>query len=954
MIIQKRKIEKKVKGLMEELRQNKKKENEMKLKTLASLLALLLVAASFAYSQSKETGAIVGAAVDEENAPLPGVTITLSSPQLMGTRTAVTGGDGSYRFPALPPGNYVVTAELPGFITVRQENVRVSTTVRLTIDFTMKLATIEEEVTVIAESPTVDIKSSETASVSLGDDLLRNIPFTNFAMDILDLAPGVNADVAYGASDGTGIAYQMDGVDVSDPDGGTAWVFMDPHIVEEAKIMGIGAAAEYGNFTGIIFNLVTKSGGNEFSGHFETDFQGKFDDKPKGLWGTENNQAYLADFPDLTSPSRKMYEFGAHLGGPIKKDKVWFYLGGHYFREKNYVTGFPEPVDYKMPRAFIKINAQLTPSTSITTFYEFDAYNGINRGAGSDVSPEACVNQDSPDNVGNFSLTQILTPKTFLDLKAAFFIGYYYLEPEVGRDISGHWNDTDNWLHESSGWFGLFDRWRYQANVNITHYAEDFIHGNHDFKFGMEFEYGRSRNRSGNTGPNHWYYVDLYGVGYYGYTYNGNYLAYQYEGYDTDTRYTRIEEFAQDSWKVSDRLNLNFGLRLSHLRGTVKGVSGAVYSNFRIAPRIGFTYDILGDKTTVLKAHFGQFTEAMLAGYHDRLNPASAYSDYVAYYFLPPPGDNQWHEWYTVTHEELYSLDPDIKHPYMNQFTASIERELFRDASVSVTYIYRDWKNIIGPIDTAAIWAPVTVDDPETGTSYTIYEQTNPDDHAYIIKNLDKDDPGINLTIGDTRPYRRYWGLEFMLNKRFSNGWQLLASYVYGKAYGTTNNGSYDDIGWGGDVESPNFWINADGNSTYDPTHMLKIQGTYVLPFGVYLTGYFRAMTGNAWTRQYRTRLLQGRVTFFTEPRGSNHYPIRKILDIRLEKTFMLAEKFRLGLMVDVFNVFNDDTITSWGTRIDDNWLLPGDPDYYSSTDGHELYGIVRPRQARVGIRLMF
>jgi len=339
----------------------------------------------------------------------------------------------------------------------------------------------------------------------------------------------------------------------------------------------------------------------------------------------------------------------------------------------------------------------------------------------------------------------------------------------------------------------------------------------------------------------------------------------------------------------------------------------------------------------------------MLASYHDRLNPASVYSDKVGYYYWPPT--DTWELWYTITREDLYSLDPDIKHPYMNQFTASIERELFRDASLSVTYIYRDWKNIMGAIDNAAIWAPVTVNDPETGTAYTVYEQTNPDEHEYVIKNLKEGDPGI----GSNKPYRRYWGLEFMLNKRFSNGWQLLASYVYGKAYGTLNNDTVADIGWGEDVESPNYWINADGNSTFDPTHMLKIQGTYVLPFGVYLTGYFRAITGRSWTRRMRTHPLEhGRVTFFTEARGSNHYPISKILDLRLEKTFMLAEKFRMGLMVDVFNVFNDDTITSWATRIGDDWLLPGDEDYYTSTDGHELFRIVRPRQARVGIRLMF
>ena len=125
--------------------------------------------------------------------------------------------------------------------------------------------------------------------------------------------------------------------------------------------------------------------------------------------------------------------------------------------------------------------------------------------------------------------------------------------------------------------------------------------------------------------------------------------------------------------------------------------------------------------------------------------------------------------------------------------------------------------------------------------------------------------------------------------------------------------------------------------------------------FGIHLSGYYRGITGDAWTRRYRTRrLTQGRVTFFTEPRGSNHYPMQNLLDLRLEKTFTIAQKYRIGVMFDVFNVFNDDTITSWGTRIGYDWLLPTDPDYYSSTDGHELYGIVRPRRARFGLRFMF
>jgi hypothetical protein len=150
----------------------------------------------------------------------------------------------------------------------------------------------------------------------------------------------------------------------------------------------------------------------------------------------------------------------------------------------------------------------------------------------------------------------------------------------------------------------------------------------------------------------------------------------------------------------------------------------------------------------------------------------------------------------------------------------------------------------------------------------------------------------------------------------------------------------------------PNTWIFAQGHLTNDPTNMIKLQGSYLIPWvDVSFNAYFRAITGDAWTTQFLTDLLnQGRVTFFTEPRGTNHYAMQTTLDIRLEKIFTLAKKYRLGLILDVFNVFNANTITSWGTRIGYDWT-PGD---FPSTSGHDLYGILNPRQARVGIRMIF
>ncbi|OGD13969.1 MAG: hypothetical protein A2W20_05940 [Candidatus Aminicenantes bacterium RBG_16_66_30] len=951
-------------------------------KKISFILAIVLLLAPVVFSQSRDTGAIRGSVKDDQGQPLPGVNVTISSPNLMGTRAFITDANGEFRFPAIPPGDYKIRAEIQGFVTTIRENIRLTTTATLTIDIELKASAVTEEVTVIAKSPTVDVKSTETASVTLSGEILRNIPYNQFTADIVNLAPGVNNDVAFGASSDTGIAYTMDGVNVADPDAGSAWVFSDHNIVEEAKIMGIGLPAEYGNFTGVIFNIITKSGGNAFSGHFEFNFQGY--QSTSKFWQANNNQAYVEDFPDLSSPSSWLMDVNGHMGGPIVKDKLWFYTGVQFYRTKDRPTGFPEDVDYKQPRFFVKLTSQLTSTLNMSAMFQTTAYQGTNRGAGAQVSPEATVTQDSPDWLVGFNLNKILSSTTFFDLKMNAFGGRYYLDPEVGTAPYYHYvqevqtgEDPDqpidfrpyangrqtNWVYESAGYFGYYDRARFGTNVSLTHYAEDFLAGSHEFKFGAEFERSMARNHYGYTGSggplgDNIAYTDLFGVGYYGYVYTGNYLAYQYTGYDNNTRYTRLEGFVQDSWQVTKRLNLSLGLRFSQNWGDIKNVSGTVYNTNRLAPRLGFTFDILGDKTTILKAHYGQFTEAMFASYHDRLNPDEVYGDYVAYYFIPDDDDpatttGDWYEWYRIVHESLYEMDPNIKHPYMAQWTVGIERELFKDTSLGVTYINRRWHSQIAPVDYAADYVQIDMPVTPLGETFQIWERTDEtlEAYDYLIKNIQQGDPWINGV-----PYRKYEGIEVLFNKRFSNRWQLLASYVYGKAQGTIDNGMADDIGYGSrdsiEVGDPNFWINNDGNCTNDPTHMIKVQGTYILPLDVSFNVYYRGITGNAWAQRYRTRSLnQGRVTFKTEPAGSNHYALRNTLDLRIEKVFTIAKKYRLGLMVDVFNVFNDDSITSWGTRIGYDWFTDGTS---PSTDGHDLYGIADPRQARVGIRVIF
>jgi hypothetical protein len=378
------------------------------------------------------------------------------------------------------------------------------------------------------------------------------------------------------------------------------------------------------------------------------------------------------------------------------------------------------------------------------------------------------------------------------------------------------------------------------------------------------------------------------------------------------------------------------------MRGFVKGKSGAQYSANRLAPRAGFAWDIFGDHTTVLKGHWGRFTEAMYTGVHDRLNPLEAFGVWSYWY----EDGGEWYKWYQQELSETILAD-NVQHPYMDQWTVGIERELFKNASLGISYINRRWKSNLNVYDTLGEYEQITVNDPYTGAPYTVYNQLNPGERQLVLGNIKKGDPWITEEV-----YRQYHGIEVLFNKRFSDRWQLLASYVWGKGTGTIDTGFGDDVGWGGSTYDPNFWINRDGTVTGVPTHMVKLQGSYILPLDVHFNFYFQYRSGNAYTRRARFRLDQGRRTIYTEEAGSRRYPDRTNLDLRLEKTFTFKEKYRLGFMIDIFNVFNVDTITSWGTRTDYDWYE--DLSEYAASDGHQVYGLVAPRAIRLGVRFFF
>jgi hypothetical protein len=210
------------------------------------------------------TGTIAGRVLDQQGAVLPGVTVTVTGKT--GSQTQVSDARGEFRFVGLNVGNYSVKAELQGF-RIKEEpsfDLGIGNTIDLKLE--MQVSGLSETVQVTANTITVDTATTAT-DTKISQYLLFSMPIsrTNAAVNLLNNAPGINSGSAYGGGANTGSALMLDGVDTRDPEGGSAWTFFNYNIIEEVQVGGLGAAPEYGGFTGAVVNTITKSGGNRFS-----------------------------------------------------------------------------------------------------------------------------------------------------------------------------------------------------------------------------------------------------------------------------------------------------------------------------------------------------------------------------------------------------------------------------------------------------------------------------------------------------------------------------------------------------------------------------------------------------------------------------------------------------------------------------------------------------------------
>ena len=562
------------------------------------------------------------------------------------------------------------------------------------IEIVLGVGGLTESVDVVGESPVVDVASSATDN-ALSQDMLFNLPIRpdNAATDLLNFVPGINNGVAYGGNSDYGNGLLIDGVDTRDPEAGSSWVFFNFNLVDEVQVGGLGAPAEYGAYTGAVVNTIMKSGGNRYTGLFDA------------YWTTTDFSAdnvkpeYVEQNPTLKDPFivNKRLDLTAQLGGPIVKDKLFFFLAAQRYEQEDDPSG-PRTLHTELsPRVNAKLTWQPGPNDNLSATFQWDYYNQKGR-----TSITAAVNgddqtrnQDSPEAVWGLQWRHLFGTRTFAEVKYSGWWGYYYLDPKVLVPLS--FDGSTNEYSGGSLSYGYYaDRGRHQVNASVSHYAEAF--GKHDLKFGVEIERSKVRSQWGyNQGIYYYDYTDYYPKGqYYAYTYN----------YDTDGRNQRESLFAQDSWKPTERLTINAGVRVDFIRGRSPVLDKTVYSNTNWAPRLGFAFDLTGDGKTVLKGHYGQYYEGIFSAMYNRAMPG--FQDFITYLYDPEgemcgPLGNCFTEVDRLPYP-VYDVDPDIKHPRVDEWTAGLERELTKDVRLSVTGIWRQDKNIQGSVYPDARW----------------------------------------------------------------------------------------------------------------------------------------------------------------------------------------------------------------------------------------------------------
>ncbi len=909
------------------------------LRRTALRLPVLLLVLAFSLPVSaaaQDNGLIRGTVTDDTGAVVPGATATLLSEAIIGgTRSAVTSASGVFRFPALPPGDYAVEISLAGFDTVRYESVRVGLNTTATLDTTLSLSTVTEVVQVVGEAPLLDV-SSNASVTTFASDLVEELPTERNFYDYIHIAPGMSQMNSGGGGDRTiafgsnqqSNSWNIDGIESSAPETGSSW--WDPNVdaIEEVEIIGIGAPAEFGNATGGVFNIVTKKGGDTFSGTGNYFYQANALTWPVVFADADTGEAVSAGSPNAFAFERDNYgDITGTLGGPLVRERVWFMASGQYSRDSSWEAG-NDPSAATADRSEndkvgLKLTARISDRHEIFLNSQLEDWAGIG-GSSPNVAPSAASVERGQNIAGAFGLTSTLSDNTLFEARYA---GWYATDihdsPTGSFDMPFVNHDAEPTTTYEGGIVFPWDyrTWSNQFNAKVTHYADDFLGAQHEFRFGVQIARGVAETAVA-AGPNSAYQYQSGGT-----IYQVIQEPYRYGGISSDNAV-----FFDDTVTVNDRLTLNLGVRLDLNRGEIPaydllGVPEAgqeseftainavpiegtapgdpdIVSWNLVSPRIGFTLRPDEAGRSAIKGFFGVHYDQNVVGNWDA--PAPGTTPFEIY--LVNPDGSLGELTYSLVAGEVTQPD-NLLAPRSYHYTVGYEREIGNNMSVGVQYVHKDTDRMVGWSILGGQYESVAWADPYNGNPITLLSQV---EQPTLVKgNSPGDFPGAPESYEQT-----YDGVLFTFAARNRNLWNVQGSYTWSKSEGliprpwfqSQNNPFYGSK----TGQDPNAYLNAWQRLQGDRPHMFRLQGVVFLPWDFLLAVNANVESGKPFSRQIRapgSLITQSPNNFIVEAAGSRdglRQPTIWMLDVRFGKRWDIGD-VQLKLDAYYYNALNSD-----------------------------------------------
>ena len=591
---------------------------------LLAVACLSLISHTEAFAQGNPTGTISGRVTDQQGGVLPGVTVTATSPQLQGARTVVTSANGDYILPLLPPGVYSVAVELEGFDSVTR-TVNVASAQTVPTDAVLKLAGLTETVTVTSAAPAV-VPRTTTAAATLKQDVVDQLPLNRGLDATVALAPGVQRTGIYNRSTGLGVIsiggatsfenlFLMNGVVLNENLRGQGIPLYIEDAIQETTVSTSGISAEFGRFSGGVVNAITKSGGNLFGGSFRTTFE-------NDTWRTTTPM-------HETKVDRLIPTYEYTFGGPIIKDRIWFFNAGRFVEETRALQTAFSNLSWNRTRNEKRYEGKLS--------YAVDARHSV-RGAylyrGTVVEGDAY----SANILDLASLTTARNPENLLSLNYNGIFGSNFF---VEGQYSGRQGSTTGagsvftdlvrgtllidlqrgMARYNSPTFCGVCRTEERDNSDILAKGTWFLStprwGSHSVVFGYD-TFNDMRAADNHQSGSDWRIFgttailrdgDVFPV----FASDGRSTVIQWNPILVSTRGTNFRMhslFLNDGWRWTDRLSFNLGARFDR-NHAVDSAGTVVANDQRISPRLGVTWDPTGHGQWTVNGSYGVYVASI-------------------------------------------------------------------------------------------------------------------------------------------------------------------------------------------------------------------------------------------------------------------------------------------------------------------------------------------------------